>query len=84
MFANYFMFKLLMTKRLMYCSFEEFDKIFHVCILIFNCWDDEFEKLILLLKELINKKKRDDTFKSVLQVNPFHKQLQIRIENVRK
>ena len=69
----------------MLLNFDEFDKIVNVCTQIFTCWDDEYEKLVLFLKDVVKKgPKKEDLIKVFLQINPAHKQLQIRLERVKK
>ncbi|VDP11035.1 unnamed protein product [Soboliphyme baturini] len=77
------MLKVLSVRRLMHINFEEFDKIMNQAFEIFSCWDDEYDKLQLLLRDLL-KKKRDEQFKIVLRLSPIHKRLQTRLEQMRR
>uniref|UniRef100_A0A915HKX7 Dynein heavy chain, cytoplasmic n=1 Tax=Romanomermis culicivorax TaxID=13658 RepID=A0A915HKX7_ROMCU len=77
------MLKVLNTRRLMHISFDEFDKIMLACFDIFSCWDDEYDKLQALLRELI-KNKRSEQMKMVWRISPTHKKLQARLEQMRK
>jgi len=53
------------------------------CFEIFATWDDEYDKLQGLLRDIV-KKKRDENVKMVWRVHPSHKKLQSRMENMRK
>lgn len=75
--------KVLGTRRLMHIPFDEFERVMNQCFEIFGCWDDEYDKLQQLLRDLV-KKKRDETIKSVWRVLPNHKKLQQRMEEMRK
>jgi len=52
------------------------------CFEIFATWDDEYEKLQALLRDIVKKKKED--MKLAWKVNPIHKRLQMRLEQIRK
>jgi len=52
------------------------------CFEIFTTWDDEYEKLQGLLREIVKKKKED--MKLAWKVNPTHKRLQARLDQMRK
>lgn len=52
------------------------------CFDVFNTWDDEYEKLQSLLRD-IAKKKREETLKMVWRINPSHKKLQDRLNQMR-
>ena len=52
------------------------------CFEVFATWDDEYEKLQSLLRD-IAKKKRDDTMKMAWRINPSHKKLQDRLNQMR-
>lgn len=75
--------KVLGTRRLMHIPFDEFERVMNQCFEIFSCWDDEYDKLQQLLRDLV-KKKRDEHIKSVWRVVPAHKKLQTRMEEMRK
>lgn len=75
--------KVLGTRRLMHIPFDEFERVMNQCFEIFSCWDDEFEKLQGLLRDIV-KKKRDEHLKMVWRINPAHKKLQNRMEHMRK
>ncbi|XP_065362456.1 dynein heavy chain, cytoplasmic-like [Calliphora vicina] len=75
--------KVLGTRRLMHIPFDEFERVMNQCFEIFSCWDDEFDKLQGLLRDII-KKKRDEHLKMVWRVSPAHKKLQTRMEHMRK
>ena len=71
------------TRRLMHISHDEFEKVMSACFEVFSTWDDEYEKLQGLLRDIV-KKKREETLKMVWRVNPAHKRLQLRLEHMRK
>ncbi|XP_050295050.1 dynein heavy chain, cytoplasmic isoform X2 [Anthonomus grandis grandis] len=75
--------KVLGTRRLMHIPFDEFDKVMIQCFEVFAIWEDEYEKLQALLRDII-KKKRDEHIKMVWRINPQHKKLQARMEHMRK
>ncbi len=53
------------------------------CSDVFTCWDDEYDKLQGLLRDLV-KKKRDEQIKMLWRISPAHKKLQARLEQMRK
>lgn len=53
------------------------------CFDVFSIWDEEYEKLQGLLRDIV-KKKRDESLKMVWRVNPAHKRLQGRLDQMRK
>lgn len=75
--------KVLGTRRLMHIPFDEFERVMNQCFEIFSCWDDEYDKLQALLRDIV-KKKRDEHIKMVWRVAPAHKKLQQRMEDMRK
>lgn len=75
--------KVLGTRRLMHIAFEEYEKVMSASFEVFSTWDDEYEKLQGLLRDII-KKKRDESMKMVWRVSPAHKRLQARLDEMRK
>lgn len=75
--------KILGTRRLMHIPFEDFEKVMFQCFEVFNTWDDEYDKLTGLLRDVV-KKKRDEHIKMVWRVSPAHKKLQTRMEHIRR
>ena len=71
------------SQKLMHISHDEFERIMTSCLEIFNTWDDEYEKLLNLLREMA-KKKREDPIKMVWRANPAHKKLQARLDQMKK
>lgn len=67
----------------MHVPFEVFEKVLTQCFDIFTTWDDEYDKLQGLLRDIV-KKKRDENVKMVWRVHPSHKKLQARMEHMRK
>ena len=47
------------------------------CFDVFSTWDDEYDKLQGLMRDIV-KKKRDEHLKMVWRVNCSHKRLQVR------
>jgi dynein heavy chain 1 len=68
--------KVLGTRRLMYIPYEEFEKVMAQCSEVFTTWDDEYDKLQGLMRDIV-KKKRDEHLKMVWRVNCSHKRLQV-------
>ena len=60
-----------------------FFKIMVACFEVFSTWDDEYEKVQTLLRDIV-KKKREESLKMVWRVNPAHKRLQARLDQMRK
>ncbi|XP_075232643.1 dynein heavy chain, cytoplasmic isoform X3 [Lycorma delicatula] len=75
--------KVLGTRRLMHIPFDEFEKVMTQCFIVFATWDDEYDKLQGLLRDIV-KKKRDEQMKMVWRVSPSHKRLQVRMEHMRR
>lgn len=75
--------KVLGTRRLMHIPFDEFERVMNQCFEIFSCWDDEYDKLQGLLRDIV-KKKRDEHLKIIWRISPAHKKLQLRMEQMRK
>ena len=53
------------------------------CFEVFGTWDDEYEKLQTLLRDIV-KKKREEHLKMVWRMNPAHKRLHARLDQMRK
>lgn len=75
--------KVLGTRLLMHKPFDEFERVLTQCFDIFTTWEDEYDKLQGLLRDII-KKKRDENIKLVWRIHPSHKKLQDRMEQMRK
>lgn len=75
--------KVLGTRRLMHIPFDEFEKVMTQCFEVFAIWEDEYEKLQALLRDIM-KKKRDEHMKMVWRISAQHKKLQSRMEQMRK
>ncbi|XP_050421392.1 dynein heavy chain, cytoplasmic isoform X3 [Adelges cooleyi] len=75
--------KVLGTRFLMHIPFDEFEKVMLQCFNVFTAYDDEFDKLQVILRDVV-KRKRDETFKVVWRIQPDHKRLQTRLEHMRK
>ncbi|KAJ8935144.1 hypothetical protein NQ314_012962 [Rhamnusium bicolor] len=75
--------KVLGTRRLMHIPFDEFEKVMTQCFDVFAIWEDEYEKLQALLRDIM-KKKRDEHMKMVWRISAQHKKLQSRMEQMRK
>jgi dynein heavy chain 1 len=57
-------------------------QVMGACFEVFTTWDEEYEKLQTLLRDMA-KKKREEHGKAG-RVNPSHKKSQARLDNVRK
>lgn len=75
--------KVLGTRLLMHKPFDEFEKVLTQCFDIFTTWEDEYDKLQGLLRDIM-KKKRDENIKLVWRILPSHKRLQNRMEQMRR
>ncbi|BHF62050.1 Cytoplasmic dynein 1 heavy chain 1 [Sparganum proliferum] len=75
--------KVLGTRRLMHMPYEEFERVMTSCFEVFSTWDDEYEKLQGLMRE-IGKKKREEQVRMIWRLNFAHRQLQNRLDNLRK
>lgn len=53
------------------------------CFEVFQTWDDEYEKLQVLLRDIV-KRKREENLKMVWRINPAHRKLQARLDHMRK
>lgn len=53
------------------------------CFEVFQTWDDEYEKLQVLLRDIV-KRKREENLKMVWRINPAHRKLQSRLDQMRK
>ena len=67
----------------MVIAFEEFEKVMSSCFEVFTTWDDEYDKLQGLMRDIV-KKKRDEHLKMMWRVNFAHKRLQGRMEQMRR
>lgn len=77
------MLKVLGTRRLMHAPYDHFEAVMSACLEVYNAWDEEYDKLQSLLRDIV-KKKRDEHIKTVWRVTPAHKRLQSRMEQMRK
>ncbi|CAN7982336.1 unnamed protein product [Ixodes hexagonus] len=75
--------KVLGTRRLMHAPYDHFEAVMSACLEVFNAWDEEYDKLQTLLRDIV-KKKRDEHIKTVWRVSPAHKRLQARMEQMKK
>ena len=66
--------KVLGTRRLMYIPCEEFDNVMSQCHDVFTTWDDKYEELQVLMRDIV-KQNRDWHPKVVWRVNFSHKRL---------
>ncbi|XP_041352869.1 LOW QUALITY PROTEIN: cytoplasmic dynein 1 heavy chain 1-like [Gigantopelta aegis] len=75
--------KVLGTRRLMHIPYDEFEKVLSACFEVFTMWDDEYDKLQGMLRDLV-KKKREEHLRMVWRINPVHKKLQARLDHMRR
>lgn len=74
--------KVLGTRRLMHIPFAEFERVIAACTKVFTTWENEYDKLQALLREMV-KKQREGRIKLTWRVNLAHKRLQTRMENMK-
>ena len=70
--------KVLSTQRLMLVPFEDFERTMKACTSVFSTWDEEYEKLQSIIRDLA-KRKRGDDLKIIWRLNLSHKKLQSRL-----
>lgn len=76
------MLKVLGTRRMMHITFEEFERIVHSCQEVLSFWDDEYDKLQALMRDIVKKKREE--MKMVWRTNLAHKKLQNRVDVMKK
>ncbi|CAH8499852.1 unnamed protein product [Heterobilharzia americana] len=67
----------------MHMPFEEFERVMVACFEVFSTWDDEYDRLQSLMRDII-KKKRDEQLRMIWRSNPAHRRLQLRLDQMRK
>lgn len=67
----------------MHMPFEEFERVMAACFEVFSTWDDEYDRLQSLMRDII-KKKRDEQLRMIWRSNPAHRRLQLRLDQMRK
>ncbi|VDN07087.1 unnamed protein product [Thelazia callipaeda] len=77
------MLKALGTRRLMNIPLGDFDHLMAQCFAVFSTWNDEYDKLATLMRDL-SKKKRDEQLKLTWRLNPQHKKLENRLDQMRQ
>ncbi|VDO27511.1 unnamed protein product [Onchocerca flexuosa] len=77
------MLKALGTRRLMNIPLGDFDNLMAQCFAVFSTWNDEYDKLATLMRDL-SKKKRDEQLKLTWRLNPQHKKLESRLDQMRQ
>uniref|UniRef100_A0A915BJF8 Dynein heavy chain, cytoplasmic n=6 Tax=Parascaris univalens TaxID=6257 RepID=A0A915BJF8_PARUN len=77
------MLKVLGTRRLMNIPLCDFDVLMAQCFAVFGTWNDEYDKLSTLMRDL-SKKKRDEQLKLTWRINPQHKKLEARLDQMRQ
>lgn len=50
---------------------------------MFQTWEDEYEKLQVLLRDIV-KRKREENLKMVWRLSPAHRKLQSRLDHMRR
>ena len=68
----------------MVLPYADFDQIMTACIEIFNTWDEEYERLQGLFRDIMKKKRASDEMKLMWRISPTHKKLAGRVEQIRK
>lgn len=61
----------------------DFDSLMTQCFAVFSTWNDEYDKLTTLMRDL-TKKKRDEQLKLTWRLNPQHKKLESRLDQMRQ
>jgi dynein heavy chain 1 len=74
--------KVLGTRRLMHIPYAEFERVIIACTKVFTTWENEYDKLQALLRDMV-KKQREGRIKLTWRVNLAHKRLQTRMENMK-
>ena len=69
--------------HLMSMQYDEFEKIILACQQVFSTWEDEYDKMQNLLRDMA-KKKREEYTKFAWKMNATHKKLQTRLESIKK
>ncbi|KAI3378322.1 hypothetical protein SNEBB_011029, partial [Seison nebaliae] len=75
--------RVLSTFNLLQLDYKEFDEIMKQCISMFNEWTNGYEKIHLLLRELL-KKRRDNQIRSAWNKKLPHTALQNRLDGIAK
>ena len=75
------MLKLLYSQRLMTIGYDDFERVYKSSVFVFNVWDDEYEKLHALLRE-VSKRKREDSA-LMWRINIAHKRLHTRLAKLK-
>jgi dynein heavy chain 1, cytosolic len=78
------MMKVLMNKKLMHYNYDLFENNLASIFEIFKFWDSEYEKIIMFLIDLKRKQRLTVNTNQSMKVNLNHKQLQSRLEYLRK
>ena len=70
--------------RLPKCPFKFFCvQVMVACFEVFQTWEDEYEKLQVLLRDIV-KRKREENLKMVWRLSPAHRKLQSRLDHMRR
>ena len=69
---------ILLTQR-----FRDFERVYIAFKKVCSTWDEEEAKLLTVLRDLFNKKK-EEGLKAVRKVQPLHRDLEDRFEELRK
>ena len=76
--------KVLGTRRMMNIPFDEFERIVSACSEVFATWDDEYDKLHGLLRDIVKKKQREEHLKMVWRIILAHSKLAARVDQMKK
>ena len=63
-----------------FCT-DSFSQVMSACFDVFGMYDDEYDKLQALLRDIVKKQK--EHLKMVWRVNPAHRRLQARLDQMR-
>lgn len=64
-------------------NFLLFHQVMVACFEVFQTWEDEYEKLQVLLRDIV-KRKREENLKMVWRLSPAHRKLQARLDHMRR
>ena len=78
------MLRILSSRRLILLDYHEFEPVLMSAADVFATWEDEYEKLQGVMRDIAKRKHRDEQAKSAWRKVPNHKKLQQRLEQLRR
>ncbi|XP_074602445.1 dynein heavy chain, cytoplasmic isoform X2 [Brevipalpus obovatus] len=73
--------KVLSIRRMMNIPFDEFERLVNSCNEVFATWDDEFDKLVCTIRDLMKRRRNENTKSHRWEL--AHKKLQTRVNETR-